>query len=198
MLSETLQNGLQAYEIGATIRTLRFDKGMGLEQLGSHTGLSAGMLSRIERGHIFPTLPTLLRIAMVFGVGLDYFFAANTETPALAIVRKQDRMRFPNTTEGRPQFHFESLDFPITDRLLETFLAEFSSATPTPPHSHLGAEVVYVLKGQLQINIQGDQHRLEEGDAMYFDPSPEHSYVRLGAENCTVFIAITQDSTSNE
>ena len=43
---------------------------MGLAQLGKHTGLSPGLLSKIERGQLFPTLPTLLRIALVFGEGL--------------------------------------------------------------------------------------------------------------------------------
>jgi transcriptional regulator with XRE-family HTH domain len=38
------------------------------------TGLSAGLLSKLERGKLFPTLPTLLRISMVFGVTLDYIF----------------------------------------------------------------------------------------------------------------------------
>jgi transcriptional regulator with XRE-family HTH domain len=47
---------------------------MGLVELGKHTGLSAAMLSKLERGKLFPTLPTLLRIALVFGVGLEYFF----------------------------------------------------------------------------------------------------------------------------
>ena len=48
-------------------------KKLGLAQLGEHTGLSPALLSKIERGNLFPTLPTLLRIAMVFGVGLEHF-----------------------------------------------------------------------------------------------------------------------------
>ena len=43
-------------------------------QLGEHTGLSAGLLSKIKRGQLIPTLPTLLKIAQVFGVGLENFF----------------------------------------------------------------------------------------------------------------------------
>ena len=74
MLSETLTDGLRRYKIGSKIRTLRLRKKLGLVQLGEHTGLSAALLSKIERGNLFPTLPTLLRIAMVFGVGLELFF----------------------------------------------------------------------------------------------------------------------------
>ena len=75
MLSKTLQDGLNDYGIGAKIRALRLKKKIGLVELGKHTGLSPALLSKIERGRLFPTLPTLLRIALVFGVGLEYFFA---------------------------------------------------------------------------------------------------------------------------
>src|SRR3954451_2715472 len=96
MLSETLSNGLRRYEIGAKIRALRLGKKLGLVQLGEHTGLSAALLSKIERGNLFPTLPTLLRIALVFGVGLDHFFAEREDSPIIQIARKPDRVRLPN------------------------------------------------------------------------------------------------------
>src|SRR5688572_29102909 len=92
MLSATLQSGLNEYGIGERIRTLRLKKKMGLVELGRHTGLSPAMLSKIERGRLFPTLPTLLRIALVFSVGLEYFFAGAREKPLMAIVRKAERV----------------------------------------------------------------------------------------------------------
>jgi len=57
MLSKTLQDGLADYAIGTRIRTLRLKKKIGLVELGKHTGLSPALLSKIERGRMFPTLP---------------------------------------------------------------------------------------------------------------------------------------------
>ena len=85
MLSKTVQDGLNDYDIGAKVRALRLKKKIGLVDLGKHTGLSAALLSKIERGRLFPTLPTLLRIALVFGVGLEYFFAGAREKPLIAV-----------------------------------------------------------------------------------------------------------------
>src|SRR3954452_11328025 len=122
MLSQTLAAGLESYEIGPKIRALRLQKNLGLVQLGEHTGMSSGMLSKIERGQLFPTLPTLLRIAMVFGVGLEHFFVERSERPTIAVVRKKDRLRLPDRPgEDIPSYFFESLDFPVTDRKLEAF-----------------------------------------------------------------------------
>ena len=95
MLSATLEKGLSEYAIGAKIRSLRLKKKMGLVELGKHTGLSPALLSKIERNRLFPTLPTLLRIALVFSVDLAFFFAGAREKPVVAVVRKAHRVRLP-------------------------------------------------------------------------------------------------------
>src|SRR5215212_7223069 len=106
MLSDTLIAGLRRYEIGSKLRTLRVKKKLGLVQLGEHTGLSAALLSKIERGNLFPTLPTLLRIAMVFGVGLEHFFVENDDNPIVQITRKAERVRLPNRPGETPSYLF--------------------------------------------------------------------------------------------
>src|SRR5918993_712443 len=112
MLSKTLQDGLDDYRIGAKIRALRLKKKIGLVDLGKHSGLSPALLSKIERGHLFPTLPTLLRIALVFGVGLEFFFAGAREKPLVAVVRKDERVQLPERPGACDvAFRFESLDY---------------------------------------------------------------------------------------
>src|SRR6476661_6413988 len=101
MPTNTVEEGLRPYEIGAKVRVLRLRKKMSLVELGRHTGFSAALLSKVESSKIFPPLGTLLRIAMVFGVGLDHFFTEPKEKPALAVVRKSDRMQFANTAAGK-------------------------------------------------------------------------------------------------
>ncbi|MGO9083919.1 MAG: helix-turn-helix domain-containing protein [Candidatus Sulfotelmatobacter sp.] len=95
--NDTISAGLGRYSIGEKLRTLRLGKSMGLVELGKHTGLSAGLLSKLERGKLFPTLPTLLRIAMVFSVGLDYFFTDDRKRWLVGIVRARRPRAFPRT-----------------------------------------------------------------------------------------------------
>jgi quercetin dioxygenase-like cupin family protein/DNA-binding XRE family transcriptional regulator len=192
MLSDTLAAGLAQYEIGPKIRELRLRKKLGLVQLGEHTGLSPAMLSKIERGHLFPTLPTLLRIAMVFGVGLEHFFVDGGERPALAVVRKKDRLRLPDRPDAAsPSYFFESLDFPVTERRMEAYYAEFpAGAERSAPHRHEGAEMIYVLKGRLVVNVDGDDVGLDEGDAMYFDSDVPHSYGNDGRSVASAIVVV--------
>ena len=194
MLSATLQEGLEAYGIGPKVRAIRLKKKMGLVELGRHTGLSAAMLSKIERGQLFPTLPTLLRIALVFSVGLDYFFLRPREKPAIGIVRARDRLRFPERQGGRDvAYHFESLDFTATERRLDSYRAEFHAQAEEQQrlHQHPGGEFIYVLGGTLALRIDGQEHLLEANDSLYFDSSVPHAYRRAGTKACTALIVTT-------
>src|SRR3954466_1219532 len=118
-VNNTIFEGLRPYALGEKLRTLRLRKSMGLVELGKHTGLSPAMLSKLERGRLFPTLPTLLRIAMVFSVGLDYFFTDERKRHVVAIVRKKERLNFPEVPNcSEISYCFESLDFTATERKL--------------------------------------------------------------------------------
>ena len=123
MLTATLKTGLNGYGIGVKVRALRLKKKMGLVELGQHTGLSPALLSKIERGRLFPTLPTLLRIALVFSVGLEFFFAGAREKPLVAVVRKSQRIRLPDKPGARQvAYRFESLDYPAAERRFNSVL----------------------------------------------------------------------------
>ena len=193
MISETLIAGLEQYEIGSKVRALRQHKNLGLKELGQHTGLSPAMLSKIERGQLFPTLPTLLRIALVFGVGLEHFFVNADDRPAVEVIRKQDRLRLPERQDAEsPSYFFESLDFPFTDRKMEAYYAEFPArAEASEPHAHDGEELVFVLRGQLCVNVAGEDHVLGPGDAMYFECSAPHSYARQGRTACAAIVVVS-------
>lgn len=194
MVNETIQEGLKPYTIGEKIRTLRLKKSMGLVELGKHTGLSAALLSKIERGKLIPTLPTLLRVAMVFAVGLEYFFTDERKRHVVAIVRKDERKRFPE----RPgvsdvAYYFESLDFKAQERKLNAYLAEFEPVAPEKlrNHQHPGFEFIHVQEGTLALKIGSEQYELQEQDAIYFDSSVPHTYRRTSKKPCRALVVTT-------
>ena len=183
MPSETITEGLKRYSIGQKLRRLRLRKSMGLAELSDHTGLSPALLSKLERDLMHPTLPTLLRISMVFSVGLEHFFNPEPK-PVLEIVRKKERLRFPDTTGSDPvNYHFESLDFRAENRKVNAFYAEFDVTDPAHvrTHQHSGIEFLYLLSGKLALRIGEDETELSEGDSAYFDAMVLHGYRRVGS-----------------
>jgi transcriptional regulator with XRE-family HTH domain len=195
MLSKTLQQGLNDYGIGDTLRTLRLKKKMGLVELGKHTGLSPALLSKIERGLMFPTLPTLLRIALVFGVGLEFFFAGARDKPLVAVVRKGGRVQLPDRPGAREvAYRFESLDYPATERRFNCYYAEFFpvAADRLRPHDHQGVEFIYTVQGTLSVHVGSEEHVLEAGDSLYFDAMVPHAYRRSGGRSCSAIVVTAQ------
>jgi transcriptional regulator with XRE-family HTH domain len=145
--------------------------------LGEHTGLSATPLSKLERGKLFPTLPTLLRIATPLGVGLECCFADERKRRVVGIVRREERLHFP----GRPvaqdvQYYFSAW---ITGRRIESWvpfwqifkMSRRRNSSPTTMESNSS-----ILKGSLTIKIAAEEFLLESEDAIYFDSAVAHSY----------------------
>jgi transcriptional regulator with XRE-family HTH domain len=188
---ETINRVLSAYDLGAKLRQLRMRKKIALTELGKHTGLSASMLSQLENGKLIPTLPTLARVAMVFDVGLEYFFGSRRRAGLFEVVRADERMRFPSDPETeRPNFFFEVLAFKANNKPIEAYLAEFPAreAEEVVPHTHTGAELVHLLEGRLEVLYQDEAFVLEAGDSAYFDASEPHSYRGVSEAPAKAFV----------
>lgn len=189
-LADAAEAAIQQKSIGERIKYLRQRKGMGLVELGRHTGLSASFLSQLETGRVVPTLRNLARIALVFSRDLNFFFEPERED-LFRIVRSSERARLPQTGAAVPGYFFESLGTVPNDSQVTPYIAEFlpSSATrPQSAHQHTGAEFLYVLTGQLQVTHGERVETFLAGDALYFHSSTTHSYQRIGNEPCRALI----------
>jgi transcriptional regulator with XRE-family HTH domain len=193
----SVQDSLRPYAIADKLRTLRMRRSMGLAQLAQHTGFSPAMLSRLENGRLVPTLPTLTRIALVFSVGLDYFFTDPRKRHVVGLVRRSERKVFPADPKSTPvPWHFETLDFRVNERKLSGYLAHFH---PVPsekltPHYHPGVELLYLIEGKLEMTIGVETFQLSAGDSIYFDSLQKHTYRSLVKTACTAVVVTTQSA----
>ena len=191
-LTAALTEGLDRYAVGAKLRELRQRKRMGLAELGRHTGLSPSLLSKIERGKMYPTLPTLLRIALVFSVDLGYFFTVGGSD--VALMRREGRLRFPDRPdETHTSYRFESLDYGATERKLSAYLAEFESKPMDDVrlHRHDGDEFLFVVSGTLGLYVEDRELVLEAEDSAYFRASRPHGYRRIGRKRCRAVVVVS-------
>jgi len=190
----TIRRVLSSYDLGNKLRQLRLKKKIALVDLGKHTGLSASMISQLENGKLVPTLPTLARIAMVFDVGLDYFFTDKRRKRLFSIVRKDERMQFPERTDSpTPGYFFECLAFSAQDKSLQAYLAEFPLRSPNEAteHMHEGAEFFHVIEGSVAIRYQDEEYMMETGDSVYFDSSAPHSWGGVGTQTAKAIVITT-------
>jgi len=194
----TVDEAIRPYAIADKLRTLRLRRSMGLAQLAEHSGFSAAMLSRLENGRLVPTLPTLTRIALVFGVGLDYFFTDPRKRHVVAISRRDERKVFPSDPKSTStSWSFESLDFRANERKLNGFLAHFHSLPEQKLtlHFHPGVELLYLIEGELEMTVGVEKFLLSTGDSIYFDSLQKHGYRSVARKPCTAVVITTASST---
>ena len=114
---------------------------------------------------MFPTLPTLLRIAMVFGVELDYFFADQRKHPRAG---RRPTRRAPALSRGarpaRSRVSFREPDVPGGRAEVPSLPRDVppGGRGQGAPHEHTGVEVIYVLSGELRVTIETTEHLLRE------------------------------------
>jgi len=193
-MDDTTESEIGRHRLGRKLRQLRIRKSLSLAELAAHTGLSPALLSKLETGKMVPTIPTLTRIALVFGVGLEHFFSGDRS--ACEVVRRSDRIRLP-VESARPEgmVRFESLDYPAKERQLDSYLAIFAAGengASLPEHQHEGVEFLYVLKGVLGLTHDGVEHELRSGDSAYFKARLPHAYRRIGKSACEAIVVVRQ------
>jgi transcriptional regulator with XRE-family HTH domain len=191
---EAAESFIAEKRIGERIKHLRLKKSMGLVELGRHTGLSASFLSQLETGRVVPTLRNLARIAMVFSKDLSYFFDPEPRT-LFRVHRRDERVRLPQTGVDDPSYFFESLGYHVPDRQLDPYFAEFlplREGRVPRAHQHTGCEFLYLLSGTLDVRHGEVTHRVEAGDAIYFDANTVHSYLCTGKTPATAVIVTLQ------
>ena len=195
MARDTFPDELRRYGVGAKVRRLRLKKKISLEELGRHTRLSPALLSKLERNQVTPTLPTLVRVALVFGVGLDEFFADTP--PGAVVVRAQDRLRFPERpSDADSAYDFESLDYPTTGRAMNAYLADFRDGKTARAHAHDASEFLFVVAGELLVQVEGVDHLLGTGDSIYIRSSVPHAYAKRETGPCRAVVVTSADATA--
>jgi transcriptional regulator with XRE-family HTH domain len=176
---------LGIYSIGPKIRALRKQRGLTLSRLAADTCLSTALLSKLETNQQVPTLPTLLTISGVFGVGLSFFFAEPSRH-SVSITRKA-----PGVGHERAQgaLKVTPLNLSVDARLLAR-VVEFPTGfvgTLTEVGTPVAC-VVYVLEGSLQLGFGGAQELLEAGGCVCLETEMLVTWTASGMSSCRALV----------
>ena len=178
--------------LGARVRALREAMGLSLRDLGRRSGVSAPMLSQVERGETSPTLAIAGRIAGGLDLSLSQLLRLD-EGGELTIVRREDRR-----TGGAPGggHAFEVLTPPDPGQRAEVAVHRLAPGAVTggqgdPPRHEPGSrETAVVLQGRVKLACGGSEHLLEQGDAVTFDADLPHHFENQGETGAELFAVV--------
>jgi transcriptional regulator with XRE-family HTH domain len=175
--------------IAIRVHALREGMNLSLRDLAERSGVSAPMLSQVERGETSPTLAVAAKIAA--GLELTLSQLLRLDEGSHAVVSREGRRRRYSHGGHR----FEELTPPLpgqrADVSLHTLKPGASTAGPGDPpiHEPGSRETAVVLEGELTLALDGALHELEPGDSVTFDADLPHHFENDGAD-ATRFLAV--------
>ena len=175
-MSTSVQAANGAPAVGDRVRALREAMGLSLRELAERTGVSAPMLSQVERGETSPTLSVATKIAAGLELSLSQLLRLD-ESSHVVIIRRSQRRR-----SKRPGHLVEELTPPLPGQRAEVSLhalepgASTGGAADPPIHEPGSRETIYVSAGQAALVVDGERHELGEGDAVTFDADLPHHF----------------------
>lgn len=171
------------------VRDLREAKGLSLRDLAQLSGVSAPMLSQVERGETSPTLVVAQKIASGLSLTLSQLLRLD-EGPHVIVVRRRNRRsvrrdghRFGELTPPLPGQRAS-----VTEHVLKAKAATGGPGDP-PIHEPGSRETAVVLHGKLVLEIDEDVYELEAGDSVTFDADLPHRF-RNPASSEVRFLAV--------
>jgi DNA-binding transcriptional MerR regulator/quercetin dioxygenase-like cupin family protein len=159
--------------IGVHLRQLRAKRGLSLAQVAAAVGVSVGFLSALERSQMSGSVGTLRKLARFYKTNILEFYDANGTNSRR--VRPTER----KVLEAGVGVRMELLAWGNT--VMEPHLFRIApEAGSGESYTHEGEEFIYVLRGDLEITVDGEEYRLKPGDSFYFESATPHRWKNPG------------------
>ena len=190
MATETVETNTVP-PVGPRIRALREAEGLSLRDLADRSGVSAPMLSQVERGETSPTLAVAMRIATGLELRLSQLLRLDEES-AVSIVRRGEGRR-----GGTGGHAYELLTPPLPGLRAEVTRHTLAPGAVTggpgdPPRHEPGArETTLVEQGAIVLHVDGAEHALQAGDCVTFDADLSHHFANPGKEEAVLLAIVS-------
>jgi transcriptional regulator with XRE-family HTH domain len=177
--------------LGARVRALREAMDLSLRDLAERSGVSAPMLSQVERGETSPTLAVAVRIASGLELRLSQLLRLD-EDGAVSVVRRGERRKGPGRSRGHG---YEILTPPLPGQRAELSRHTLAPGALTggpgdpPMHEPGSRETALVESGRVVLHCDGVRHELSAGDCVTFDADLNHHFENPGT-HAAVLLAV--------
>lgn len=172
-------------QLGERLRAQRAGRGLSLDALASASGVSRSMISDIERGTKMPTVLVLARLATALGVTVSRLIGEDeparvVSLPSAAQQAITDRAGWQRRilSPNLPGVEFEFIRTTVPPRVV---IGEFAAHAPG------SREYLAVERGRLTVTLDGVEHVLDAGDALYYAGDCTHAFANHGDVECVYY-----------
>jgi DNA-binding XRE family transcriptional regulator/mannose-6-phosphate isomerase-like protein (cupin superfamily) len=163
--------------IGHEVRTFRKKLGITVADLAAATGMSVGMLSKIENGNISASLSTLQSLSKALGVPMTAFFKGYEEPRSASFVKAGEGVHLERrgTRAGHHYSLLGHIENNTSGVVVEPYLITLNTESDVfPTFQHEGMEFLYMLEGEVVYRHGESLYRMQPGDSLFFDADAPH------------------------
>ena len=184
-----------AVAIGKQVRTLRKKLNITVAMLARQSGLSTGMLSKIENGQTSPSLATITALANALQVPVTSLFSHYEEQRDVSYIKAGEGLPIERRGSGvghEYQLLGHTIGKPYS---IEPYLITIDDESETfPVFQHAGTELLYMLEGKLTYRHGSRTYLMEPGDTLFFDAEAPHGPEELLQLPCRYLSIIVSES----
>lgn len=179
------------YHFGEKLRIVRERKGYTLKVVAKQAGVSESLVSQIERNRVSPAIDTLLALADVLDINLEFLFEEYRRKKSVQIIRKDERRKSfedkivfeeivkPDSSDGQNTIEAYAITIPKGER------------TQRGSYGHLGREMGIILSGKCELHYEKYIYELNEGDSVSFSAGAPHVIVNTGDKDLKAMWVVT-------
>ena len=177
---ENSQEKRVPYHFGEKLRSVRERKGYTLKVGATKAGVSESLVSQIERNRVSPAIDTLLALADVLDINLEFLFEEYRRKHPVHIIRKAERRTAnedgvfyeeivkPDEADGQSTLESYTISIPV------------GAKTHRGSYGHLGKEIGLILSGKCELHYEKLVYELTEGDSVTFSAAAPHTIINTG------------------
>lgn len=167
------------YHFGEKLRQVREHKGYTLKVVAQKAGVSESLVSQIERNHVSPAIDTLLALADVLDINLEFLFEEYRKERPVQIIRAGER-----ASVNEDDVTYEELARPAADKdnSIESYVVRIPAGSHTHrgSYGHIGRELGIIINGTAKLTYENKEYILNEGDSASFAAGVPHTLENAG------------------
>jgi len=181
--------GRRPGNLGDKIKTLRKKAGMTQKELAEQVGLTPSFISQLEKNLISPSLDSLLKLSEKLNTQPIYFLTDGESGPLQKMVIKPgERQDIQLPALRGTDIKLQLLVSDVLNRRMEPCLLTMKEGAAIDGHfyGHKGDEFVYVIEGELEVEIQDERQVVRQGDSLYIESTFPSKWVNTGKGDAVI------------
>lgn len=176
--------------IGKKLKRVRKDLELTLQEVANKSGVTKGLISRIENYRTVPSLPVLISI-ITEGLDMqvsDFFSDIHEEDQEDIVIVRKTKLEGESREDAKGFEYFPIINYSLTGHIIQTTILELQPGSKRKQLVTDGYELKYILTGEVEYKIGSNSYLLKEGDSIFFNGNLPHVPINTSEDICKMLV----------